>query len=238
MTQRVRRLTLFAAFVLFQFPLVHLLFSPVLPVIAASRGVVGMTIVTYGALAVAALVLGRAYCGWFCDGAAIQECCTALGARPVKGKRYWTKFIPFGLWVAAVTVAFARAGGIHSVDLGFGLRGETPIPHAALLYGPFLIHVPLTILLGRWAWCHYGCWIAPWMILASRLKERVGWPSLRIAAEPEKCLDCQACADACPMSLEVPEMVRARARSDECVLCGQCVEACATGAVRFSFSRP
>lgn len=239
MTQRVRKTTLLVAFALFQFPLVHLWFSPILAVVGARQGVVVATLLTYGTLAATALLFGRAYCGWCCDGAAIQECCTALGAKRLEGRRYWPKYVIFGAWLAAVAGGFLYAGGFHRVDLQFGMSGALPIRPFLLLYGPFLIHVPLSFLVGRWAFCHYGCWIAPLMIISSRLKERAGWPSLRMAADPGNCLECEACAEACPMSLDVPRMVLASAmRSDECILCGSCAAACPSGAVRFSFSRP
>lgn len=235
-TQTVRKITLFTGFVLFQIPMVHLLFSPVLAVAGARQGIVAAALVTYGALAAASLVFGRAYCGWCCDGAAIQECCTALGARRVRGRRFWTKYVVFGLWLALVAAGFLQAG-VHRVDLGFGAHTTVAARPFVLLYGPFLIHVPLTLLLGRWAFCHYGCWIAPFLVLGTRLKERMSWPSLRIAADAGACIQCDACAVACPMSLDVPGMVAAGAlRSGECVLCGTCVDACATGAVRFTFA--
>lgn len=105
-------------------------------------------------------------------------------------------------------------------------------------YWAVLIVVPPALLIGRWATCHYLCWIAPLMIFGSRVSQRAGLPSLQVAADPGKCRRCTLCSRTCPMSLDVQEMVLADAmRSGECILRGHCVSVCPSRAVRFAFGR-
>lgn len=239
MTQHIRKISLLTAFALFQLvPLFHLFLSPVVSVVGAFRGILVASLLTYGFLALASLLLGRAFCGWFCPGAAVQECCTALGARRLEGSRkYRAKYVVFGLWAAGIIIGVLHARGFHQVDLTFGTTGASPLRAFLFQYGALLIVVPPALLIGRWATCHYLCWVAPLMIFGSRLGRRAGLPGLRIAPDPGKCRRCTLCSRTCPMSLNVQEMVLAGAmRSDECILCGHCVSVCPSRAVRFQLA--
>ena len=239
-TQTFRKAGLFAAFSLFQLcPLFHLFLSPVVSVVGAFRGVLVASLLTYGLLGVGSLVLGRAFCGWFCPGAAVQECATRLGAHRLAGsRRYWSKYAVFAVWAAAVAVGAIRAGGFHHVDLLFGTTGGGAARAFLFRYGALLVVIPPSLLFGRWASCHYLCWIAPLMVFGRRVGQRAGLPQLRMEACTGNCRRCALCTRACPMSLNVQAMVLAGAMSsDECVLCGSCVAACPSEAVRFAFGR-
>jgi polyferredoxin len=75
------------------------------------------------------------------------------------------------------------------------------------------------------------------MILGRRLRNAVGWPSLRLAADPVLCHECGTCTHNCPMSLDVQTMVhRGDMEDDECILCGTCVDGCPNSALHFSFT--
>lgn len=60
--------------------------------------------------------------------------------------------------------------------------------------------------------CHSICWMAPFMItfmiIGTKIKDRLGYSSLHLEADSEKCVQCGLCSRSCPMSLEVAEMVR------------------------------
>ncbi|GAK57070.1 4Fe-4S ferredoxin iron-sulfur binding domain protein [Candidatus Vecturithrix granuli] len=87
--------------------------------------------------------------------------------------------------------------------------------------------------------CHYVCWMAPFMVLGTALKNILKWPSLHLKANIEQCINCKCCNKACPMSLPVNEMVqRAAMQHSECILCGECVEICPKDVIRYTFSRP
>ncbi len=75
------------------------------------------------------------------------------------------------------------------------------------------------------------------MIIGRKIRNIVGWPSLRLQATPNKCSDCLTCTRSCPMSLDVNGMVKSAQMEDsECILCGNCVDGCSRDAIRFSFS--
>ncbi len=237
--QTWRKVSLIVSFALFQFPLFHLFLSPVLSIAGAWQGVAVSSLIIYGVLAIVSLFLGRAFCGWACPAGALQESCIVLGARPIGNRRlFWLKYVIFGIWLAAVVLGVIQAGGFHRVDPMFGVIADNPLRSFLLRYGVLLTMVPLSFLAGKWASCHYICWIAPLMILGSRAKERIGWPSLRLEAVGDRCISCQECAQACPMSLDVSSRASASSMTDdECILCGSCIATCPSEALRFAYSR-
>ncbi|HEY3355398.1 MAG TPA: 4Fe-4S binding protein [Polyangia bacterium] len=70
------------------------------------------------------------------------------------------------------------------------------------------------------AWCRYLC---PWGYLMGLLA-RVS--RLKLARDPARCTDCEACARAC----DVGAITGGEVRHAECQLCYACVDACPTGA--------
>jgi ferredoxin-type protein NapH len=236
--QRLRRTLVLAGFLLFQIRLLHLFMSPVLPIAAASRGILAASVVTYGVLFLVSLVLGRAFCAWLCPGTVVQELAYLVIKRPAKGGwRDRIKYVICGLWSASLVLAAVHAGGLGRFDPFFGTGPGPGPPKWLLQFGSFLLILPLAALFGRWASCHYLCWIAPFMIAGTRIKDFFGWPSLHLRADPDACLACQTCDETCPMSLDVSAMAAGGSmRNDECVLCGNCVDHCPSSAIRFAFS--
>ena len=89
---------------------------------------------------------------------------------------------------------------------------------------------------GRRGFCHYVCWMAPFMVIGVRLQRMGGWPALHLESSPEACVQCGTCGQNCPMSLEVPALAASGSmHHDECILCGTCVDNCAQGAITFAW---
>ncbi len=238
--QHIRKRVLAGMLVVFQYRLFHLFFSPVLVVVAASQGVVNGSLLMYAALFVTSLYFGRAWCGWLCPGTAINEVCALAVHKPAKvGKANRVKFVVFGLWAGLIGFMAIRAGGFHVIDPFFGMGQRSVVQDILLLFGAFVIIVPFSFGLGKFANCHYLCWVAPIMIIGTKIKEKARWPSLHLAAHREVCRSCEQCDRHCPMGLPVSVMVRrGNLHNAECILCGNCVDQCQTGAIRFSFGRP
>lgn len=236
--QQIRKTLLAVGLLLFQIKLLHLFMSPVLPVIGASRGIVPASLLVYGLLFVISVFLGRAFCGWLCPGAAVQEVSSLVFRRHAQGGwRNRIKLVICGAWITAVLAAAVHAGGLHKIDVLFGTEGWRPGRELLLRFGAYVLIVPMSAALGRWASCHYLCWIAPFLIVGTRIGDWTGWRRLRLQPEPGACGECGVCTEHCPMSLDVGAMVRIGSmRNDECILCGNCVDHCPTGAIRLAFS--
>jgi polyferredoxin len=212
--------------------------SPVLFVRGASLGIVSASILIYAILLATSLVFGRAFCAWFCPGAIIQEACTSLGAERIRDNRkYWLKYFVATALYSAAAIGLIHAGGFHRFDWYLGGIGNGPAP-IVMRFGAFLILVPLSLIAGRWAFCHHVCWIAPLMIVGTRIRERLRIPGLRLVMDSASCSECATCEESCPMSLPVAQMTATgKMDSNECVLCGNCADACPTGAVQLRFTR-
>jgi ferredoxin-type protein NapH len=238
--QRIRKPLLALMFVLFQYRLFHLFFSPVLAVVAASQGIVNGSLLIYVLLFLVSLFFGRAWCGWCCPGAALNEGCSVVVRKRCSGGRgNMIKYVVLAVLAGVIGLMAYRAGGFHAVDPFYGMDRRSHLQDFFMLFGAVLIIVPLSLCFGRFANCHYLCWGAPLMIIGTKIKNLIGWPSLHLTANPVACKDCGNCDKHCPMSLPVAAMVqRGDMRNAECVLCGNCVDRCPTGAIRYAFGVP
>ena len=121
--QSIRKGSLAAMLVLFQYRLFHLFFSPVLVVVAASLGIVNGSLLIYALLFLCSLYFGRAWCGWLCPGAAINEGCSVIVRKRCSGGRAdKIKYVVFALWAGLIGFMAIRAGGFHAVDLFYGVE--------------------------------------------------------------------------------------------------------------------
>lgn len=242
--QRWRRALLLVSFIAFPVTMNYL--SPYLIVDSAFAGVVNGSLVAFGTMFVGSLFLGRLWCGWACPGGAVQEFASSVNGRRVGGKANLVKWAIWVPWIALVAVGAASAGGYHSVDLLYGTVGgisvagtaDRPIFIAYIIY--FLVvglFLGLALAFGKRAACHTVCWMAPFMIAGRWVRDRAGWPALRLAADASGCTSCGRCTAACPTGLDVEAHVQRGSMEDfECALCGECVDSCPKNAIRYSFS--
>lgn len=238
--QRLRRAMILISFLLFPVTMNYL--SPYLVIVGASQGVVTGSLLMFGLLFVGSLVLGRAYCGWLCPAAAIQEYGRGINDKRVTGKvanriKYFT-WVP---WVLGIVGAALSAGGFHLIDPLFmtesGVSVSSPVQFVTY-YFVLAIFVALSLAVGRRAACHTICWMAPFMVIGSRIRRLGIWPSLHLVADSGRCTGCKQCDKQCLMSLDVSTMVgKSDMRHDECILCGECVDSCPRSAISFVFGR-
>jgi polyferredoxin len=243
--QRFRKGLLLLSLLLFPATLYY--FSPALILQGAAEGIVNGSLIVFSLMFLSALFVGRLWCGWACPAGALQEFGQPVNDRRTPGGKFdWIKWIIWIPWVGLIIALAVSAGGFHSVDplyqLETGVTMTLPLdgggpPWFAVYYVIVALFLGLALALGRRAGCHTICWMAPFMILGRKIRNFVGWPSLRLKASPDLCADCQTCTRNCPMSLDVNGMVqRAGMETSECILCGNCVDGCPKDAIRFSFS--
>jgi ferredoxin-type protein NapH len=239
--QQVRKTLALVSFLLF--PVTLYFFSPALILDGASQGIVSGSFILFGALFVSSLFLGRAWCGWVCPPGGLQECCLAIKAKPARGGRAnWIKYFLYVPWLVLIVVLFVSAGGIKGVNPLFQTDTGVPIQDARayiIYYAVLTLVVVLAFTVGRRAFCHYGCWMALFVIAGSRLKNWLKWPSLHLRVNPQACSHCKACTKHCPMSLDVHGMVEQGSMlNTECILCGECVDGCPKDVIHYAFGKP
>lgn len=237
--QSIRRGMLLISFLLF--PVTMNYFSPYIFPEAMGTGILAASGVSFAAMFLSSLFLGRLWCGWGCPAGGLQDACTVANQGPARGGRWdWLKWAIWVPWFGGALLAAVSAGGLRGVDLLFmtetGISVDQPLRYISYYLFVGLV-VLLSLLAGRRASCHYICWMAPFMILGRKLRNVAAWPSLRLKAESSLCSSCRSCGKSCPMSLDVTAMVwKGSMENPKCVLCGTCVDSCPKRAIRYSFS--
>lgn len=238
--QRIRRTILAVSFLLF--PVTIFYFSPYLIVGGAFLGILSGSAMVFAVLFVSSLVFGRAFCGWVCPAGGMQSLLIPIQGRRIGGGARYVKYVIWVPWLSAIALGFVRAGGVASVDMLLGTEGGLSVAsvHGLLIYVVVVgLLAGIALGFGRRAGCQTICWMAPFMVLGRKLRNAVGWPSLQLATESEKCINCSLCTRECPMSLPVMEMVGRSSGETmddaECILCGACVDRCPKGVFSYEF---
>lgn len=227
--QNVRKLLLLLSMLLF--PLTIYYFSPVLIIQGAVQGMIVASAVVFVILFVQAIFFGRAFCGYLCPAGALQEIAFGANDRKAKlGKRVYIKFGIWIVWLGVITINYIRMRDQLHTEVFYMMESKISIsePMDFIIYY-FIIAILLipALIFGRRATCHYICWMAPFMILGTKLRNALHLPGLRIRTEREKCIGCGKCSKECPMSLDVKEMVQTGVlNSMECISCGKCIDQC------------
>ena len=237
MRQKVRNGILLISLILF--PLTLNFFSPVKSLYGAYTGVISGSLALFGLLFLSSLFLGRAFCGWVCMGGCLQDICMKVNNRR-RPRHHWIKFLIWVPWFSLLVFFAVRAGGFRAPDfaeMATDALAITDPQHFPIYFTVTGLIIGIALASGRHGFCHYACWMAPFMMIGRWIRNRFGWPSLRLQANPAACADCKKCTSNCPMSLDVNAMVQAgKMENAECILCGTCVDNCAKKAIRYSFS--
>lgn len=222
------------------FPVIYYYFSPYLVIMGAAEGVIAGSLMVFLFLLLSSLFLGRAFCGWACPAGATQELCIKVNGKNFKGgKLNLIKYIIWAPWVSIIAIMFIQAGGIKTVNplyqtyYGISITGFESLVMFLVIVGAI---AGIALVAGRRAACHTICWMAPFMIIGSKIKSRFGYPSLRLSSDKNHCVQCNQCSKNCPMSLNVTEMVQNESMTNtECILCGSCVDTCPKNVINYSW---
>jgi len=187
---------------------------------------------------ISALILGRAYCGWVCPAAGCQEAIFLSRDKKITKGDFikWIIWIP---WISAIVIFAVINGGYQTIDFfydtNYGLSIGDVSSFIAYLFVLLLLIVLPAYIFGKRSFCHHICWMAPFMIIGRKIRNRFEWPSLQLRVEPEKCNHCHTCTQNCPMSLPVERMVKTnKTENTECILCGTCIDGCEFNVISFS----
>jgi len=209
-----------------------------------SRGVINAGVIFWILVFISVILLGRAFCGWFCwfggyldliewgiiDKWKIRiprRILLYLGAIP---------FVSLGLKAySSMLVIWIERGFPQSfsyrladVEPWGGQQTGISIILTAILYGPVILFV-----FGRKAWCRYLCPIGALLKLFSTVK--IG--GVRLINN--ECIGCGKCNRACDMRVDVMENLKTHGKvsSSACIVCLKCTDACPTDSIALSLRR-
>jgi ferredoxin-type protein NapH len=237
--QKTRKAIIYISLLLF--PVTFYYLSPYLVIQGASEGIIAGSLIAFVLMFLSALVLGRAFCGWVCPAGGMQELCFKICDKKARGGRWdWIKYFIWVPWISIIVIMFIRASGPAKVDpfyqTYYGIS-VSDIPSLMIMAFVLLAIAIIALAAGKRGFCHYACWMAPFMILGRKARNLFGWPSLQLKSDEEKCTDCKKCIKVCPMSLDVNGMVKTGSMENtECILCGMCVDNCPKKVISYSFN--
>ena len=182
-----------------------------------------------GALLVATLLAGNAFCGWICPLGSIQDLVWRLGRRlhlpelrvPARLDKHlrWGRFLVLAvvIWFSVSTAKLWFADydpylAIFGLDWLFNPGGMAVVGVAVA--GVMLIGSSLVNRL----WCRYLCPLGGVLSVVSRFS------FLRVRRNQDACTDCTLCDRPCPVGLQVS--ASAPAVSADCIGCLDCVATC------------
>lgn len=234
--RKLRAFALMASLLLF--PVTLNFMSPALSLQGAAEGILSGSMLLFAAMLVTAPFLGRLWCGWVCPGGAVQDLASPInGSRPGRhaGK---VRFAIWAAWLGAITF-FLSTRGILGIEPLYmtesGISVDEPFKYA-IYYGVILMLLAVAMAVGKRGSCHAICWMAPFMTCGMAAGSAFRVPSLHIAYDGGRCVHCNTCSKACPMSLDPMESARSPKVPYECINCGECVGSCSKEALYFRFS--
>jgi ferredoxin-type protein NapH len=237
---KVRKALVIISFLLFPLTIYYL--SPYLIIMGAGEGIITGSFIVFIAMFLFSLFFGRLLCGWVCPVGGLQDCLMLANDKKAKGGRKdWIKYFIWAPWIILIGFAAAASGGLKKLDFLYMTFHGISIsePGAYIIYYVVLILVTvLSLIAGRRSFCHYVCWMAPFMVIGRKVSILLRLPSLGLKAEQDNCTHCRICSNKCPMSLEVDRMVeKGTMENPECILCGECTANCPKKVIHYTFQR-
>ena len=236
--QLIRRIIIYISLILF--PITFYYLSPYLIIDGALQGIITGSFLVFFLMFISALFVGRLFCSWLCPAGGLQRLCMIANNKSIKvGKRDLVKYLIWIAWISVIVLMLVQARGTKSIDPFYQTHYGISVQNIESLI-LFLIIIgviaAISIISGKRGFCHYFCWMAPFMIIGRKIRNIGKWPSLRLKSEVKHCIDCKTCSKNCPMSLDVNSMVKnEHMENSECILCGTCIDSCPKNVINYSF---
>lgn len=238
--QNLRKLLLIISLLLF--PVTIWYMSPYLIIQGAMEGIVSGSFIVFVCMLLGSIFFGRIFCGWLCPMGGLQECLGSVNEKtPKQGWRNYIKIVIWIVWITAVILCFVfrkqevSINFFYMTDHGISI---TEIYNYVIYYGViFLVLIP-AVLFGKRVFCHYFCWMAPFMIIGIKIRQVLHLPGLHVRLEEKKCISCGKCNKSCPMGLNVVELGKDNHDlGTECIQCGSCIDHCPKKALSYGWKR-
>jgi polyferredoxin len=208
-----------------------------------SQGIINAGFVFWMLVFASALLLGRAFCGWFCWFGGYQELVDwSIGDRfkfqmPRQVLLYLgaIPFVSLGLkvyyswivnWLDGVPTVFRF--NLGNVEPWGGQQTGISILITFVFYGPVLMYI-----FGRRAWCRHLCPIGALLKIFSIVRPA------RVRFKTDDCIGCGRCIRVCDMEIDVTgELQRyGEVRSTNCNVCFKCIDECPNNATVYTLRR-
>ena len=197
-----------------------------------------------GFLMIVGALLGRFVCGFLCPFGWIQELLHKIPfpkkLKKLPGEKFlrWLKYGILAIFVILLPMFFVDITGIGkpwfcayicpagTLEAGIPLVLANPALRQALgfLYTWKIAILIVIVILSLMIWRPFCRYLCPLGAIYGCFNPVA---LLRYKINKEKCIDCGACSQACPMSLPVLK----KPNGMECVRCGKCRQVCPTGAI-------
>jgi ferredoxin-type protein NapH len=241
MKKRQKTRTAIMLFSFLLFPITIFYFSPVLIIHGAFNGILVGSAVIFIVQFFIAIFLGRLFCGWICPAGGLQDICLTVNSNKVSNRLNWVRYTIWVPWLGVIIWGFVNAQKIKTsffFQIENGISIDEPFKYIIYFFFVILI-LGFSIFGGKRAFCHYVCWMSPFMISGNFLRRLLKLPSLKMATNASNCKSCGKCNMTCPMSLNVQKYVlEDKAINDtECILCGNCADGCKNKAISYKFKR-
>jgi len=205
----------------------------------AMEGIINGSFIVFCLMLVLSIFFGRIFCSFLCPVGGLQECLIVVNDKvPKQG---WKNYIKYGIWIIwifIIVTCFINRNNTIQIDFFYQTDHGISISNIygyIIYYGVIFFAAIPAILFGKKLFCHYFCWMAPFMVIGTKIRKILHLPGLHIAADKDKCISCMACDKKCSMGLAVCDMVnKGKSFTSECIQCGECVDVCPKDVLHFS----
>jgi polyferredoxin len=237
--QKTRYLLLTVSFLLF--PITIYYFSPVLIINAGLEGIINGSFIVFSIMCISSIFVGRLFCAYLCPVGCLQEYLFHVNNKqPKQGWKNRIKYGIFIIWIFMIIFSYIHAGGIKGIDFFYQTDhgiSISKIQSYVIYYGIVLIILIPSLVGGKRAFCHYFCWMAPFMVIGMRLRHLFHISGLHLMVKSGQCIFCDKCTNACPMGLNTKAMVKNnKMNNTECIQCGACVDNCPQKVLKYTVS--